>query len=339
MMHKYSILSLFTGAGGLDYSFESTERFVTRLALEYQPEFCQTLRSNQSRGYLSDAVILEKDISTAEPEKVCWEIAPNWRPDCIIGGPPCQSFSSMGKRKGLLDPRGEMIFVFLNWVKVLRPRLFLMENVPLLSSVDRGRIREMLTDGFRRIGYSVSQDILMAADYGAATLRKRFFIIGSLDAAFTFPPVSHANKDSQLPQMTSLPYLSVSEVLESLPSPKSKWPGEPNGHFLISHSSQVTERFASIRPGGYDHVRKRSRLRPDYPSPSLVAGNLSGIRSHIHPTEPRELTNRESARIQGFPDDFEFAGNHAAMGLQIANSVPIALGKALASAIAEHLAR
>ena len=105
----------------------------------------------------------------------------------------------------------------------------------------------------------------------------------------------------------------------------------------IKHNQRVVERFGRLALGQIDKVRQRWRLPLDSPSPSLVAGNLQGIRSHIHPTEPRELTNRESARLHGFPDSFRFSGNHAAVGKQIANSVPIPFATALANSVADYL--
>ena len=315
MRRNYDLISLFTGAGGLDYGFESTGRFKTMLAIEHQPEFCETLRDNQERGYLSDAIVIEKDVSCIDPAEACRVIAPDWHPDGVIGGPPCQSFSTMGNRKGLRDHRGAMVFVFLDWVKALKPRFFLMENVPELASVHGGTVCKMLEEGFQSAGYTVAKDILMAADYGAATLRRRLFFVGFIDVSFSFPLPSHAPSGTLFAGRTLLPYVTASEAMACLPLPGSSFPGDLNAHFCVSHTATVSRRFESLKPGSYDRIRKRARLSPNCPGPSLVAGNLNGIRSHIHPTEPRELTNRESARIQGFPDDFNFSGNHAAMGV------------------------
>jgi DNA (cytosine-5)-methyltransferase 1 len=133
------------------------------------------------------------------------------------------------------------------------------------------------------------------------------------------------------------PYVTVRDALKSLPPASVNNPGDPQGHVVVKHTAKVAARFISLRQGQYDNIRKRSKLSYDLPSPALVAGNLSGIRSHIHPEFPRELTNRESARLHGFPDNFMFSGNHAAMGKQIANSVPISLARALANSLAEQL--
>ena len=335
--NRYSLLSLFTGAGGLDYGFESTGHFFTRVAIEYQPEFCETLRANQTRGFLPEAKLIAEDISSVKALDAFRSIFPDWRPDGIIGGPPCQSFSQMGKRKGLQDPRGLLVFNFLEWVSVLRPKFFLMENVPDLATIQGGEVFEKLRVGFFKSGYNLSYRVLMAADYGAATFRKRLFVVGMKGKCFSFPEPTHIPTISHSNCMELDPHVTAGDALYGLPKPTLRPPGIPNGHYRIKHTASVTERFACLPEGGYDPVRKRTKLAINKPSPSLVAGNLNGIRSHIHPTEPRELTNRESARIHGFPDDFEFAGNHAAMGLQIANSVPIALGKAIATEIAEQL--
>jgi DNA (cytosine-5)-methyltransferase 1 len=181
----------------------------------------------------------------------------------------------------------------------------------------------------------VTHQILKASDYGAATIRKRLIVVGIKSGpVFAFPNPSHGNPGNLfgLPQ-----FITAGEALEGLPAPFDSPEIFPTWHQRVNHTQPVIERFAKLLPGEQDKVRKRWRLSLDQPGPSLVAGNLLGIRSHIHPTEPRELTNRESARIHAFPDNFQFFGNYAFVGKQIANSVPIPLARALGQAIADHL--
>jgi DNA (cytosine-5)-methyltransferase 1 len=332
---RYNILSLFTGAGALDHGFERTGRFETRLAVEKEPIFCRTLHANQARGALPSAAILNASIDELAPKSILSRYFGEHTLDGIIGGPPCESFSSMGKQRALGDPRGHLIFSFCKWVRRLKPSFFLFENVPHLAHRFSGEILAQLVQSFTSAGYKVSKQILKASDYGAATKRKRLLIVGVRRGPyFVFPKPSHAVAASgfQLKRQRT-----VRDALKGLPEPFDSEGCEPTWHKRIAHNAAVVKRFSLLSPGEQDKVRKRWRLSLSEPSPSLVAGNLDGIRSHIHPTQPRELTNRESARIHGFDDDFVFCGNHAAVGKQIANSVPIELASALAHAIAEHL--
>lgn len=334
---SYELLSLFTGAGALDHGFHLNGRFVTRVCVEFESLFCKTLALNQPKGFLSKANILNESVTALDPEVIRSRYFGGSPPDGIIGGPPCETFSVRGKKGGLDDPRGMLVFAFLDWVAALKPKFFLMENVPGLARLNNGATLAELCDQASRAGYAVSSTILNAADFGAATKRQRLFIVGMIgSSSFHFPEPSH----SETPDLfNKKPYATVRDALKGLPNLGWTEPGIPQGHIGVRHTPPVVARFATLRQGQQDNVRKRTRLHLERPSPTLVAGNLHEIRSHIHPTEPRELTNRESARLHGFPDDFEFAGGHPGMGKQIANSVPIPLAQALGQAIADHLDR
>jgi DNA (cytosine-5)-methyltransferase 1 len=332
---KFNLLSLFSGAGALDYGFELTGRFQTNVCIELEPIFCRTIKGNQERGFLSGAAIVSEDVSTACKDTIRKAYFQGRSPTGIIGGPPCETFSVRGSKKGLNDSRGMLVFAFLEWVSALKPRFFLMENVPPLARLNEGATLAALSDKARSAGYAVTHKILNAADFGAPTKRQRLFLIGLLgESSFTFPEPTHGAPPDFLFRR---PYVTVGDALKGLPDLGWTEPGTPQGHIGVRHTPRVEARFATLRQGQQDNIRKRTRLHLEKPSPTLVAGNLIQIRSHIHPTEPRELTNRESARIHGFPDRFVFEGGHAAMGKQIANSVPIPLAQALAQAIAIHL--
>lgn len=331
----FSLLSMFTGAGALDQGFDLTGRFITRACIECEPIFCQTLKANQINGFLPKASVINASVIDLDPEHIKKTYFKCKAPDGIIGGPPCETFSVRGKKKGLNDPKGPLVFSFVDWVVALKPKFFLMENVPPLATLNNGSTLAALCEITSKAGYSVSFSILNAADFGAATKRRRLFLIGILNGKpINWPEASHSETPSlHLKQ----PYVTSGEALAGLPELSWVAPGEPQGHIGIRHTVAVTQRFANLKQGQQDDIRKRTRLHLLKPSPTLVAGNLQGIRSHIHPTEPRELTNRESARLHGFDDTFVFAGGHAAMGKQIANSVPIALARAMGNAIADHL--
>ncbi len=140
------------------------------------------------------------------------------------------------------------------------------------------------------------------------------------------PSPTHSKNPTLLKKNLS-PWTTSMSVLKDLIVPGHL--SNDRHHIAVTHTPAVIERFSATKPGGYDNVRKRSRLHPDRPCPSLVAGNFAGTRNHIHPVLPRELTNREIARIQGFPDNYYFTGSSAQVAKQITNAVPIALGSAV----------
>lgn len=325
------VISLFSGAGGLDFAFEqSAIRTVARL--EIQPEFCTTIRHAEIAKHLAPAPLYEEDLRTVSVADVVASAPCSSTRRGVIGGPPCETFSSMGKRRGIEDPRGTLVMAFADFVMKSQAEFFVLENVPQLEKADGGRIFQELLAKFTEAGYLSFHRVLNAADYGAATSRRRLFVVGLRSAtAFRFPAATHCRDGIGKPR-----WIGAGEALAGLPAPSRTLPGRPSGHVAINHTPDVIKRFSGVPAGGYDYVRRRSRLTLEDPSVSLVAGNLHGTRAHIHPIEHRELTNRECARIQGFPDDYEFAGSPAAVAKQIANAVPVPLGAAIARSLLEH---
>lgn len=338
MSNSVSLISLFSGAGGLDLAFESTHRFSTRLFVESEPLFAETLRANQKLGNLGEGVVLQADLSKLSPAVATQRLSVATKsPLGLIGGPPCESFSSMGKQRGRSDERGKLVFAFSSWVARLPIDFFLMENVPGLLTIEKGAVFAELITRFERAGFAVSHSVLRAADFGAPTIRRRLFIVGARGLpGFVFPQPTHADPRSLVSPSGLLTWVASATALAGLPEPSLEPPGEPQGHVLIKHTDAVLRRFAKLKPGAVDRIRKRNRLDPQLPAPGLYAGNMLGVRSHIHPIVPRELTNREGARIQGFPDSYFFNGSRVAIGKQIANAVPLALGQALANEIAKQ---
>ena len=326
------VISLFTGAGGLDLAAEQTGRIRTVARVEMQDEFCETIRLAESAGHFAEAALFAEDLRTVSAEDVIGSAPRSDLPRGVIGGPPCETFSTMGRRRGVDDPRGALVLAFADFVMKCQSDFFVLENVPQLEKSGDGALFRELLARFRDAEYAVSHRVLKAADYGAATVRRRLFIVGvRSNSPYSFPEPTHSPDGS-----VGERWVGAGAALSGLPKPAAKSPGKPSGHFLVHHTPGVVERFSGIPAGGYDYVRRRSRLTLEDPSVSLVAGNLKGTRSHIHPVEHRELTNRECARIQGFPDNFEFFGSPAAVSKQITNAVPIALGRAIMRSLIDH---
>ena len=255
--------------------------------------------------------------------------------DLVLGGPPCQDFSAVGKQQGYDHDRGSLISSFQKTVACLRPSAFLFENVPNMKSSkwieNFNTFRELLTFSGE---YEVEDYLLNCADYGCATVRERIFILG-LHRHTNLRPSCPEPTHSDQPTLFGggLPHVTVNHALTGLRAPSlSKC---SDSHFAPIHEPEIVARFQRLKPNERDQIRRRNRLDGDAPAYTLFAGGeRGGTRSHIHPTEPRELTPRECARIHGFPDDFLFAGNKSQIAIQIANSVPIPI----ASAWGDHLA-
>lgn len=341
-MNKYKSFSIFSGAGGFDLGFELSGRWRTTVAIDSHPVMVRTLEKNKglplSRElkFLEDTKICNLDLSQIDTNFILQHKGV----DLVLGGPPCQDFSAVGKQQGYEHNRGSLIDSFKKIVELLRPSMFLFENVPNMNSSKWNNnfniFCELLTFSGK---YKVKNYLLNCADYGAATVRERIFILGimgSLNRNPSCPSPSHIDS-RQFSLFEKKPTrVSVKTALAGLPNPSTKF--TEDSHFAPIHETEVIRRFMKLKPGERDHFRRRNRLIEDLPSLTLFAGGeKGGTRAHIHPTEPRELTPRECARIHGFPDAFLFSGNKSQIAIQIANSVPVPIAKAWGQHLAELL--
>ena len=310
---KYSVVSLFTGCGGLDLGFES-KRFETLACVDNDYESCKTLRYNRP-----DWDVHEGDIRDFKTNGL---IA-----DGVIGGPPCQGFSTAGKG----DPNDSRNFLWLEYFRVVRdvkPKFIVLENVPgMLHAKNRNHLEDLI-EAFEELGYLLNYDVLNAADFGVPQVRKRLIILGGL--GFNIP----------LPKPNCKKPITVKMAIEDLESNKSF----PN-HVPNKHAPHVVERWEKLVEGETDPGYRRSRLYADKPSCTIRAGggygpkgdHLGGFHPPIHYKYPRQLTVRESARLQGFPDNWILQGSKTAQGRQVGNAVAPPLAKAIATSIREAL--
>lgn len=256
--------------------------------------------------------------------------------DMVVGGPPCQGFSTIGDQNPA-DPRNGLFWCFAKVVDWLRPACFLMENVNYLRTQYNGRFEREIIRAFQRLGYHVHVVTLNAADYGVAQIRKRVFFFGSrLSTEFAWPGQTHG------PQ-ASLSYATVGEALSGLNSE-----GGFANHSSLRHNNTVIARYRLVPEGGRmpppselpPEIRRKNfgntykRLHRDRPSLTLVPGNNA---FPIHPTEDRSLTPREAARLQTFPDSYVFAGNRAEQCRLVGNAVPVLLAQRLGEAALAHI--
>lgn len=320
MEKTYKIVTLFGGCGGLDLGFQGGFSIFNR---SYDPHPFEIIWSNDMykqavetyRYNLGDHII-EGDITQIPNEEIPVEA------DIVLGGFPCQDFSVAGKRQGITVKRGQLYLELKRVIDHIKPKVFVAENVEGLVNMADGLILETIKDDFRASGYRVNHYLLHAADYGVPQIRKRVFIVGvrdDIDVAFEPPIPTHVDN-----------WMTAKEAIDDL------W-GKENDPKILNHS-QISK--AKFYPGR--KMQGNSRISSDRPSVTIRAEHHGNIEAHyrtFNDADPedmaywRRLTVRECARIQTFPDYFEFKGPATHTYKQIGNAVPPVLGWHVANAV------
>lgn len=307
--YTHNCISLFSGGGGLDLGAHFAG-FKSLLVSDIIPQYTETIRHN-----LPHVNVYNDDAMELTPEKIKKIAGIKGDIDLIIAGPPCQAFSIMGKRKSLDDPRGQLTIKYFELVAGIRPKAFVFENVPGLMTVNNGEDFNNLLTFIKEItGYSISVKKLNAADFGVPQYRERIFVVGfrpDIDSrSFEFPQAPTGVYGKSLPERVPSRY-----ALENVE-------GLPNQEIRV-HTERVKARFAALPQGGRDRGSYSDRLKADEPSGTVLIGSSAGgARPHIHPFDPRVLTVREAARLQSFPDWYEFTGSRTEQYRQVGNAVP-----------------
>lgn len=318
-------VSLFAGCGGLDLGF-TQEGFEIIWANDFNHWACETYKRN-----FGDHVV-EGDITAIDIKKIP-------KADIILGGFPCQDFSMLWKRGGLDTDRGNLYRYFVNIVTKKEPKMFIGENVRgLLSANDGEAVRQIVKDFGKagKHGYDVVVYPINFADYGAPQLRQRVLIVGvnkKYKKQFELPKPTH-NENTWVTAKEALKGVEKAthnnehqnitpktrEMLELIPA---------GGNF-----TSIPKSHPLYVKGMISHVYRR--LHPEKPSTTIIAGGGGGTWGY-HYKEPRPLTNRERARLFGYPDDFVFEGSITEVRRQIGNSVPPVGIRPIASAVKKFL--
>ena len=337
-------IDAFAGAGGLSLGLRDSG-WTVAFAFDHDPIAVASYRRNLGpHAEVLDAHALEpRDLMKRTGLKLG---------ECglLAGGPPCQGFS-LQRRGSREDSRNRLVLRFLDYITGLRPRAFLMENVPAIDSVRGRHLVEAVVDRTGDLGYSVYMRTLDAADFGLAQHRKRVFLIGLDERAgpFEWPEPTTAGAP-----------LTVEEAFEGLPSPPADGSPHPDiaNHYREARLSETNiERIRHVPPGGgrehlppqlrlkchengHRHLDTYGRLAWDRPSGTITARFDSFTRGRFgHPVEDRSITLREGARLQGFPDWFVFDGSREDGARMIGNAVPPPLAAVLGRAIRRALTR
>jgi DNA (cytosine-5)-methyltransferase 1 len=325
-------LSLFSGGGGLDLGF-SAAGFRVRCSNDIDTFSCKTLLLNSGKKpFYRHAHSIAADIrgitaaSLLEEAKLLkGEI------DIIIGGPPCQAFSVFGQRRGLNDPRGNLVWEYLRIIKEVQPEAFLFENVAGLKSIHGGKLYEQIIEDLSALGFTVSAHTYEVADFGIPQFRERVFFIGSREGHIvpTMQPTHGVFLGTR-------PYRTAGEALRFLREPNHG--ATIANHIGRIHSARIVSRYTDLQFGERDSKTRINKLNPERPSFTIIVGSdKGGGKGHVHPYTPREVTPRESARMQTFPDWWEFYGRGRHVIRQVGNAVPPLFAAVLAEHVKHHL--
>lgn len=324
------VVSFFTGCGGMDIGLEAVG-FQHLAAFEINELFCKTLRRNRPSWKVFGPPVSSGDVSDYEGiREILAKLISEPFEGVFVGGPPCQPFSIAAnqrfakwgekfKRTGFAhEKNGNLLFDFVRLISAFRPKAFVIENVPGLRDIDNGEQLSQAIEMLQGAGYSVHAPIVLdAAYFGIPQYRQRLFVVGAR---------------SDKPFITPKPYgeLIGSGSVLTADARKNK------NCETRDHQAESIRRYMELDYGERDQLGRVDRLNPAAPSKTVIAGGTNGGgRSHLHPEIPRTLSVRECARLQSFPDDYEFVGPTARQFTQVGNAVPPVLAAQIGKKIVE----
>lgn len=337
-------ISLFSGAMGLDLGLQQAGIDI-QIGQDFNTACVNTMQANGHKALLGD-------ICKIEPEELLSAAGLTFgEPFLICGGPPCQPFSTAGKRLGINDPRGSLFREYVRMIDVIRPRFFIMENVKGLMSSPlkdengkntNGKVLDIILEEFSRLNYKTVYGVLDSVNYGVPQFRERFVMIGSRDNEDIFLPIP---THFQMHQDPSYRWATLNDCIKDL----EDFPGD------CADFSPARLKFLKIIPEGGNwrslppEIRKEAmggayesgggkvgfyrRLSYSQPSPTVVTSPIQKATMMCHPTKDRPLSIAEYARIQQFPDNWKFTGTLIDKYRQIGNAVPVGLAKAIGQAL------
>jgi len=346
-------IELFSGCGGMSLGLERAG-FNVVFANEINPDAVKTYKKN-----FPDVLVEEGDIKKLNPSLIKKKIG---KVDLIAAGTPCQGFSTVGTRNPN-DPRNKLFHQLLKFVKTFKPKVFVMENVSGILTMDDGKVIERIRNSFSRIGYATQYRILTASEFGVPQDRKRIFIIGTRGNISTEKlfPSSKRRKVSVKDAISDLAFLGINEKATHYKNkPRSRFQSKMRknstmifNHESCNHNIKIQKRFSLIPPGkdGRKVLKDSGTKKRDYYKlhPEKASRTITTIpEDFIHYRQNRIPTVREMARLQSFPDDFEFLGSKMTGGkrrktscpqyTQVANAVPPLMAEAVFRKIRHVLA-
>ncbi len=376
------VFDLFCGTGGFSYGFDQSHLgFQTIFGIDAQEISLKTFQLNHTKAWG-----LQADIRRIRRFEIAEKLnLKKGEVDLIIGGPPCQGFSSIRpfRSSNEDDPRNSLFEEYASFVNFFRPKMFVLENVVGLATHKNGQTLDAIEQCFQQLNYHTEWRIMNAAHYGVPQKRERLILIGAeAGMPIIFPQPTHHGKSPTIGykhkekmiesrQMNLFetdqlfPYVSVMDAISDLPdieageeikeytqTPKNRYQALLRNqsetltlHSATAHSKKMLE-IISYSGKNIDCIPKHlitsgfsscySRLDADAPAVTLTVNFVHPSSNRcIHPTQNRALTPREGARLQSFPDAYQFFGNRTKIIKQIGNAVPPMLGQAIATSVAQ----
>lgn len=320
-------VELFSGAGGMSLGFDQAG-FQNVFSVEFDKVISETYAYN-----FPDHHLIVSDVKDISNQQII-ELVNGQVVDVVIGGPPCQGFSLAGKngRTFVNDERNYLFKEFVRFVSVIKPKMFVMENVARMASHNQGKTIQEIVREFEKLGYDVQYKILQAADYEVPQKRQRIFVVGTTGQKFNYPLAKEQK-------------ISVEMAIGNLPPLESGESSDIPNHIAMKHTKQMLEKMSYVSDGGNrdeipEEIRPKSGdirkyIRYNSSEPSVtVTGDMRKI---FHYQQNRALTGRELARLQSFPDDFIFQGKSISIQQQIGNAVPPKLSYAVAMEVKKSI--
>lgn len=357
MSKKYNVIDLFSGAGGLSQGFLQAGYNILA-GIDFDDDALKTYKHN-----IQGAIALKEDLFNED--EAMNNIKKNLSGasvDVIIAGPPCQGFSLTGSRD-LNDSRNKLYLAVVHAVKKFQPKAFLIENVPGMATLYNGAVKQQIVNTFEDMGYSVTvtDKPLLAADYGVPQTRKRMFFVGFKKSEeydyFNFPkpfltPKTYITSEEAISDLPSLENNFGQEICNYSTAAKSdyqklmrKSSNSIYNHVGTKHTDEVIWVINQVPEGGnhkdlppgVGESRKFNEAWTRYHSKKPSKTIDTGHRNHFHYKWNRVPTVRENARLQSFPDYFQFLGTKTQQNKQVGNAVPPLLAQAIADKMLIHL--
>lgn len=348
-MRRYNIMDLFSGVGGLSYGFSEIPQFNIIAANEIEKDISIAYKLNHP-----DVEMLNCDIKELTEETLKTALK-GQKVDIIVGGPPCQSYSTLGKRK--MDDRANLFMQYKRILKILKPKAFIFENVVGILSMDKGNLFKQVQAEFEELGYSLKYKVLDAVDFGVPQHRERVILVGFKgENNYIYPAPTHGDGLK--------PYVTLKDAIGDLPVLKSGekkdyYAGDVTNEFLEfvrKDAPELVEEHSAPKNGEHlikimqalkdgqskndlpEDIRPKSGYGNTYaklwwnkPSTTITRNFACPSSSRcIHPRDSRAMSIREGARLQSFPDNYKFYGSDSMKRLEIGNAVPPLLSVAIA---------
>lgn len=347
-----NVISLFSGAMGLDIGLARAGLNIV-IGQDFDKSCVETMQANGHEVLCGDIREIKAPDLLAETGMKVGE------PFLICGGPPCQPFSTAGKRLGINDPRGSLFMDFIRMIDYIKPRFFVMENVKgIISSPLKhvpieerdgsdpeqqlGTVLDVILNEFNKLNYKTVYGVLDAVNYGVPQFRERFVLIGSRDNEDIFLPVPthfavHQNEKYKWQSLSSAirDIEDAPGICESFSQERLKYLRlvPEGGNWRSLPEEMIEEAMGGAYRSGGGKVGFYRRLSYSEPCPTLVTSPVQKATMMCHPTQDRPLSIREYARIQQFPEEWVFTGTVASQYRQIGNAVPVGLAEQIGKAI------